>query len=85
MTRLLVFFIPFLLLAGKPNLLLLKTYKDQNVTGCGMNEKLDGIRCQLDNGIEFKIGEMVTFQYQKFTKYGEPRFPVFLRVRGSIK
>jgi len=60
---------------------------------------IGAIKCQLDNGIEFKIGtglsdkaranppkigEMVTFQYQKFTKYGKPRFPVFLRVR-SVK
>ena len=57
---------------------------------------IGAIRCQLDNGTQFKIGtglsdilranppkigEMVTFQYQKFTKYGKPRFPVFLRVR----
>ena len=57
---------------------------------------IGAIRCQLDNGVEFKIGtglsdalrakppkigEMVTFQYQKFTKYGKPRFPVYLRVR----
>jgi len=44
MNRFLLFFIPFLLLAGKPNLLLLKTYKDQNITGWVMSEKLDGIR-----------------------------------------
>lgn len=30
--------------ASKPNLLLLKTYKDQNITGWVMSEKLDGIR-----------------------------------------
>jgi DNA ligase-1 len=60
---------------------------------------IGAIECQLDNGTQFKIGtglsdkaranppkigEMVTFQYQKFTKYGKPRFPVFLRVR-SVK
>ena len=33
-----------LLLAEKPNLLLLKVYKDQNITGWVMSEKLDGIR-----------------------------------------
>jgi len=36
-------FIPFLLFA-KPDLLLLKVYKDQNITGWVMSEKLDGIR-----------------------------------------
>lgn len=44
MNRFLFLFIPFLLLADKPDLLLLKTYKDQNITGWVMSEKLDGIR-----------------------------------------
>ena len=44
MNRFLFLFIPFFLLAGKPDLLLLKTYKDQNITGWVMSEKLDGIR-----------------------------------------
>lgn len=35
---------PFLLFASKPKLLLLKTYKDQNISGWVMSEKLDGIR-----------------------------------------
>ncbi len=58
---------------------------------------IGAIQCQLKNGTQFKIGtglsdarrsnpphigEMVTFKYQKFTKYGKPRFPVFLRVRN---
>jgi len=58
---------------------------------------IGAIQCQLDNGTRFKIGtglsdrlrskppkigEIITFQYQKFTKYGKPRFPVFLRVRN---
>ena len=34
--------------ASKPNLLLLKTYKDQNITGWVMSEKLDGIRAYWD-------------------------------------
>ena len=61
---------------------------------------IGAIKCQLDNGIQFKIGtglsdkaranppkvgERITFKYQKFTKYGKPRFPVFLRVRKSVK
>jgi len=36
--------IPFLVFASKPNLLLLKVYKDQDITGWVMSEKLDGIR-----------------------------------------
>ncbi|PHS40124.1 MAG: DNA ligase [Sulfurovum sp.] len=60
---------------------------------------LGDIRCQLENGIKFKIGtgfsdelrknppiigSEVTFKYQNFTKYGKPRFPVFLRVRADM-
>jgi len=36
--------IPFFLFANKPHLLLLKVYKDQNISGWVMSEKLDGIR-----------------------------------------
>jgi len=36
------------LFAEKPNLLLLETYKDQNITGWVMSEKLDGIRAYWD-------------------------------------
>lgn len=61
---------------------------------------IGAIKCQLNNGVQFKIGtglsdkaranppkigEMVTFQYQKLTKYGKPRFPVYLRVRENVK
>jgi len=61
---------------------------------------IGAIKCQLDNGMEFKIGtglsdkeranppkigEKVTFSYHTLSKYGKPRFPVFLRVRRSIK
>ena len=57
---------------------------------------LGSITCKLDNNITFKIGSgfnleerknpppigsTVTFKYKEFTKYGKPRFPVFLRVR----
>jgi DNA ligase-1 len=50
----------------------------------------------LDNNITFKIGSgfslkersnppsigtIITFKYQKMTKYNKPRFPIFLRVR----
>ena len=42
------FLLPLFLWAGKPNLLLLKVYKDQNITGWVMSEKLDGIRAYWD-------------------------------------
>jgi len=32
-----------------------------------------------------KIGSIITFKYQGFTKNGLPRFPVFLRVRKQVK
>lgn len=59
---------------------------------------LGALKCRLNNGIIFKIGtglsdnerrnppkigELVTFKYQELTKYGKPRFPVFLRVRSE--
>ena len=28
------------------------------------------------------IGGVVVFKYKEMTKYGKPRFPVFLRVKG---
>ena len=52
--------------------------------------------CRLKNGTIFKvgsglkdkqrknppkIGSIITFKYKEMTKYGKPRFPVFLRVR----
>jgi DNA ligase-1 len=57
---------------------------------------LGSITCVLDNNTTFKIGSgftveerknppsigsIVTFKYKEFTKYGKPRFPVFLRIR----
>jgi len=57
---------------------------------------LGSVTCVMDNNITFKIGSgfnmnerknppkigtSITFKYQEFTKYGKPRFPVFLRVR----
>ena len=56
------------------------------------------IKCQLANGTIFKIGTglsdeerknppkvgtIITFKYKEFTKYGKPRFPVFVRVRSD--
>ena len=31
------------------------------------------------------IGSLITFKYKEMTKYGKPRFPVFLRVRDTKK
>ena len=60
------------------------------------NGQIGAIKCQLFNKIEFKIGSgmddkfrknppkigtIVTFKYQNITKYGKPRFPVYLRIR----
>ena len=59
-------------------------------------EVVGAIRCEMENATRFKIGSgltdafrnnpppistTITFKYQSFTKYGKPRFPVFLRVR----
>lgn len=44
MKILLLVLIPFALFAQKPQLLLLKVYHDQNISGWVMSEKLDGVR-----------------------------------------
>ena len=61
-------------------------------------DAIGAIKCQLPNGTQFKIGTglsdkvrdnppkvgtSVTFKYQGFTKYGKPRFPVFLRIKKT--
>ncbi len=48
MIKLFLLLLPFILFAAKPNLLLLKVYKDQNISGWVMSEKLDGIRAFWD-------------------------------------
>ena len=82
-----------------------KSFKDTEckiigyTQGKGKYQGLIGaIICQLENNIEFKIGsglsdelrkippkigEIITFKYQSFTKYGKPRFPVYLRIRDK--
>ena len=60
---------------------------------------IGAIKCKLDNGIIFKIGSgltlndrknppsigtIITFKYKEFTKYGKPKFPIFLRIRENI-
>lgn len=63
-------------------------------------DRVGSIKCQLKNNkILFigsglsnkqrlnppKIGSVITFQYQGFTKKGVPRFPVYLRIREDIR
>ena len=57
---------------------------------------MGSVTCLMDNNVTFKIGSgfsdderknppsvgsVVSFKYQEMTKYGKPRFPVFLRVQ----
>jgi DNA ligase-1 len=65
-----------------------------HVLGRGKHEgTLGSLMCQLDNGIQFKVGtglraqdrqvppalgSRIQFKYQELTKNGVPRFPVFL-------
>ena len=59
---------------------------------------LGSLTCKMENEIIFKIGTgfndklrknppkigtIITFKYQEFTKYGKPRFPVFLRIKND--
>ena len=61
-----------------------------------LKDMMGSVTCQMDNNITFKIGSgfsmnerknppaigsVITFKYKEMTKYGKPRFPVFLRVR----
>ena len=61
---------------------------------------IGALKCKLKNGILFKIGsgltkqdrinppkigDIITFKYKEFTKYGKPKFPSFLRIRYKNK
>ena len=61
-----------------------------------LKDMMGSLTCQMDNNVTFKIGSgfsleerknppaigsVITFKYKEMTKYGKPRFPVFLRVR----
>jgi len=70
-------FLPFLLFAS-PNLWLLERYKDQNLSGWVMSEKLDGIRAYWDgkqllsrNGKPFSPPSWFTQNYPPFPIDGE--------------
>jgi len=58
--------------------------------------QVGAIKCELEDKTKFKIGSglkdsfrqnppqigtIITFKYQNITKYGKPRFPVYLRIR----
>ncbi len=72
MNRFLLLLIPFLLLAGKPDLLLLKTYKDQNISGWVMSEKLDGIRAYWDGKNLISRGGKIIHAPTWFTEHYPP-------------
>lgn len=79
MKKLLLLILPFLLFAGKPDLLLLKTYKDGlHVEGWLMSEKLDGVRAYWDGkklisrgGHELKAPKWFTKDFPPFEIDGE--------------
>jgi DNA ligase-1 len=78
MIKLILPLIPFILFAQKPNLLLLKTYKNQNITSWVMSEKLDGIRAYWDGReLHFRSGKIIhapkwfTADYPSFEIDGE--------------
>ena len=76
MKKFIVFLVfPFLLLASKPNLFLLKTYKDQNITNWVMSEKLDGIRAFWDGEHLISRGGKIIHAPKYFTK-NYPPFPI---------
>lgn len=64
--------------AGKPDLMLLKEYEDQNVTGWLMSEKLDGVRAYWDGkklisrgGLELNAPAWFTENFPPFELDGE--------------
>lgn len=63
------------LFASKPELLLLKTYKDQNTTNWVMSEKLDGIRAYWDGKQLLSRSGKIIHAPQWFTK-GYPDFEI---------
>jgi len=73
--KLLVLLLPLLLFAQKPELLLLKTYEDQNISGWVMSEKLDGIRAYWDGKKLLSRGGHVIHAPKWFLK-GYPPFAI---------
>ena len=54
-----------------------------NTFDCKMKGKMDDLKKYADNP-DLVIGRMITVQYQDYTTYGVPRFPVGLRFREDI-
>ena len=70
--------LPIILWADRPNLLLLQTYRDQNISGWVVSEKLDGIRAYWDgsklltrSGKEINAPSWFTRDYPPFEIDGE--------------
>ncbi len=72
MIKFLVLLLPFLLYAQKPQLLLLGTYDDQNITGWVMSEKLDGIRAYWNGKNLISRGGKIIHAPEWFTKNYPP-------------
>ena len=72
MIRFFLLLVPFLLLAQKPHLLLLKTYKDQNISGWVMSEKLDGVRAYWNGKSLISRGGKIIHAPKWFTKNYPP-------------
>jgi len=70
-----ILFLSTSILADKPNLLLLKVYKDQNITGWVMSEKLDGIRAYWNGKHLVSRGGKIIHAPKWFTK-DFPPFPI---------
>ncbi len=70
-----IFIFTSLLLAQKPNLLLLKIYKDQNITGWVMSEKLDGVRAYWDGTQLLSRGGKIIYAPEWFLE-GYPPFEI---------
>ena len=73
MKKILFLIFPLFLFSNAPKLMLLKTYKDQNISGYVMSEKLDGIRAYWDGkNLLFRSGKIInapkwfTKDYPKF-------------------
>ncbi len=75
MIRVLLLLIPFILFAQKPKILLLKVYKEQNITGWVMSEKLDGIRAYWDGKHLISRSGKIIHAPKWFTK-NYPPFPI---------
>jgi len=75
MKILLLLLLSFALFASKPKLFLLKTYKDQNISGWVMSEKLDGIRAYWDGKHLISRGGKIIHAPAWFIK-GYPPFAI---------